>query len=159
MRLRARLARNCLIILFLFVFPSDTMSQNQKPSVPAEWLTHAERTDYRETPRYAETIEYAQRLDRASPLIMFRSFGKSGEGRDLPLLIATEGETFTPEAARRAQKAVILIQACIHAGEPDGKDAGLALLRDIAITKTQPDLLKNLVVLFIPSYNTDDHER
>jgi murein tripeptide amidase MpaA len=136
------------------------MSQHPpEATVPAEWLTHAERTDYRETPRYAETIEYSKRLDQASPLIKFQSFGKSGEGRELPLLIATEGGTFTPEAARHAGKAVILIQACIHAGEPDGKDAGLALLRDIAITKTQPGLLKNLVVLFIPIYNTDGHER
>lgn len=136
-----------------------TMSQNQNSQVPAEWLTRAEKTDYRETPRYAETIEYSKRLDQASPLIEFQTFGKSGQGRDLPLLIATEGGTFTPEAARHAGKAVILIQACIHAGEPDGKDAGLALLRDIAITKTQPGLLKNLVVLFIPIYNTDGHER
>ena len=138
---------------------NKTMSQHQIPSVPAGWLTHAEKTDYRETPRYAETIEYCKRLDQASPLIKLQTFGKSGEGRELPLLIATEDDTFTPEAARRAVKAVILIQACIHAGEPDGKDAGLALLRDIAITKTQPGLLKNLVVLFIPIYNTDGHER
>ncbi len=138
---------------------TKTMSQNHNPPVPAEWLTHAEKTDYRETPRYAQTIEYAKRLDQASSLIKFQTFGKSGEGRDLPLLIATEGDTFTHETARRAGKAVILIQACIHAGEPDGKDAGLALLRDIAITKTRPGLLKNLVVLFIPIYNTDGHER
>jgi hypothetical protein len=135
------------------------MSQNQNPPVPAAWLTHAEQTDYRETPNYADTIAYSKRLDQASSLIKFQTFGLSGQGRELPLLIATEGETFTPEAARRAGKAVILIQACIHAGEPDGKDAGLALLRDIAITKTRPDLLKNLVVLFIPIYNTDGHER
>jgi murein tripeptide amidase MpaA len=135
------------------------MSQNPRPPIPTSWQTHAEQTDYRETPRYADTIAYARRLDQASALIKFQSFGKSGEGRDLPLLIATEGETFTPEAARHANKAIILIQACIHAGEPDGKDAGLALLRDIAITKTQAGLLKNLVVLFIPIYNTDGHER
>jgi hypothetical protein len=138
---------------------TKTMSQHQIPSVPAGWLTYAEKTDYRETPRYAETIEYCKRLDQASPLIKLETFGKSGEGRELPLLIATEDDTFTPQAARHAVKAVILIQACIHAGEPDGKDAGLALLRDIAITKTQPGLLKNLVVLFIPIYNTDGHER
>jgi hypothetical protein len=126
---------------------------------PKEWLTHAEQTDYQETARYAETIEYCRRLDQASPLITFQTFGKSGEGRDLPLLIAAEGETFTPEAARVERKPVILIQACIHAGESDGKDAGLALLRDIAITKTYPDLLKQVVVLFIPIYNTDGHER
>lgn len=135
------------------------MSQKQNPPVPTEWLTHAEQTDYRETPRYAETIEYAQRLAQASPLIEYQTFGTSGQGRDLPLLVATEGETFAPEAARHAGKAVVLIQACIHAGEPDGKDAGLALLRDIAITKTHSGLLKNLVVLFIPIYNTDGHER
>ena len=135
------------------------MPQNQIPPVPPEWLTHAEKTDYRETPGYAETIEYSKRLDHASPLIRYQGFGKSGEGRDLPLLIAAEGETFSPEAARRARKPVILIQGCIHAGESDGKDAGLALLRDIAITKTRPGLLEHVVVLFIPIYNTDGHER
>ena len=112
-------------------------------TIPPEWLTHAEKTDYRETPRYDATIEYAKRLAAASPLIRYETFGRSGEGRDLPLLIAAEGETFTPDAAHSARKPVILIQACIHAGEPDGKDAGLALLRDIAITETHPDLLKN----------------
>jgi murein tripeptide amidase MpaA len=148
-----------VVALLLSIFQTTIMSQNQTTPIPPEWLTHAEKTDYRETPRYAETIEYSKRLDKASPLIKFQSFGKSGEGRDLPLLIAAEGDTFTPEAARRAHKPVILIQACIHAGESDGKDAGLALLRDIAITKTRPELLKHVVVLFIPIYNTDGHER
>ena len=143
----------------LLLFQTKTMSQNQTRTVPTEWLTHAEKTNYRETPRYDATIEYSKRLDEASRLIKFQTFGKSGEGRDLPLLIVAEGETFTPEAARRAHKAVVLIQACIHAGEPDGKDAGLALLRDIAITKTRAGLLKNVVVLFIPIYNADGHER
>jgi hypothetical protein len=156
---RAQLCRAFFSFALLILFQTNTMSQHQTPPVLADWLTHAEQTEYRETPRYSETIEYARRLDQASSLIKYQSFGKSGEGRELPLLIATEGGTFTPEAARHAGKAVILIQACIHAGEPDGKDAGLALLRDIAITKTHPELLKNLVVLFIPIYNTDGHER
>lgn len=156
---RSRSLRVFISFALLILLHTVTMSQHPDATVPAEWLTHAEKTDYRETPRYAETIEYSKRLDQASPLIKFQSFGKSGEGRELPLLVTTEGGTFTPEAARQAGKAVILIQACIHAGEPDGKDAGLALLRDIAITKTQPGLLKNLVVLFIPIYNTDGHER
>ncbi|HKO96239.1 MAG TPA: M14 family metallopeptidase [Pyrinomonadaceae bacterium] len=135
------------------------MTISQTHHTPDEWLTHAEKTDYRETPRYDATIAYAKRLDAASQLIKFETFGKSGEGRELPLLIAAENDAFTPDAARRAHKPVILIQGCIHAGEPDGKDAGLALLRDIAITKTREGLLKNVVVLFIPIYNTDGHER
>jgi len=127
--------------------------------IPPEWQTHAEKTNYRETARYSETIAYAKRLAESSPLIEYQAFGKSGEGRDLPLLIASDGVAFKPSAARKAGKAVILIQACIHAGEPDGKDAGLALLRDLAITKSLPELLTDVVVLFIPIYNTDGHER
>jgi murein tripeptide amidase MpaA len=135
------------------------MAQNIPPTVPPEWQTWAEKTEYRETPSYEETIAYSRKLDAASPLIRLESFGQSGEGRSLPLLIAAEGETFTPDAARRAGKAVLLIQACIHAGEPDGKDAGLALLRDIAITRARTGLLDHVVILFIPIYNTDGHER
>ncbi len=135
------------------------MSQNTQPTVPTEWQTLAEKTGYRETPRYDETVAYSRKLADASPLIRFESFGKSGEGRDLPLLIAASGDTFTPQAARSAGKVVLLIQACIHSGESDGKDAGLALLRDIAITKTRPGLLDHVVILFIPIYNVDGHER
>lgn len=135
------------------------MGQSVSPPSPPEWLTHAEKTDYRETPRYDETLEYCEKLDGASPLIELKKFGRSGEGRPLVLLIAATGGTFTPEAARRAGKAIVLVQACIHPGEPDGKDAGLALLRDIAITKTRPGLLDHVVLLFIPIYNADGHER
>jgi Zinc carboxypeptidase len=121
--------------------------------------THAEQTNYRQTPNYADTIAFAKELANASPAIEYRGFGHSGQGRELPLLIGSETQTFTPEAARAAGKAVVLIQACIHSGEPDGKDAGFALLRDIAITKTAAGILNNVVLLFIPIYNTDGHER
>jgi hypothetical protein len=121
--------------------------------------THAEKTEYRQTPNYADTIAFAKELANASPAIEYRGFGHSGQGRELPLLIASETETFTPDAARNDGKAVVLIQACIHSGEPDGKDAGFALLRDIAITKTAAGILQNVVLLFMPIYNTDGHER
>jgi hypothetical protein len=140
-------------------FYHTTMAQSTSPSVPTEWQTLAEKTNYRETPRYDETIAYSRKLADASPLIRYTSFGESGEGRALPLLIAASGDTFTPQAARSAGKVVLLIQACIHPGESDGKDAGLALLRDIAITKTRTGLLDHVVILFMPIYNTDGHER
>ncbi|HYO62746.1 MAG TPA: M14 family metallopeptidase [Pyrinomonadaceae bacterium] len=137
----------------------NTDAQTQAPPVPPEWQTHAEKTDYRETPTYADTVAYAKRLDAHSALLRYVEFGRSGEGRPLPLLVAGEVGRTTPQAAREAGKVVVLIQACIHAGEPDGKDAGLALLRDIAVTKTLPGLLERVVVLFIPVYSVDGHER
>lgn len=148
--------------LFLFIlllgFPAEFRTQSESVNIPAEWLTHTEQTNYRQTPRYPETIAFSKKLDAASDLIVYKSFGKSGEGRDLPLLIAAGNKNFTAESARKSRKAIILIQACIHAGESDGKDAGFALLRDIAITKTRLDLLENAVILFIPIYNVDGHE-
>ncbi len=133
-------------------------AQSESKNVPKDWQTHAEATDYRESAPYAETIEYSKKLANASPLIEYTTFGKSGEGRDLPLLIASNDGTFSVEAARKKGKAIIFIQAGIHSGEIDGKDAGFALLRDIAITKTRLDLLKDTLILFVPIYNVDGHE-
>ena len=149
------------LFVTLLVLASLSIAKSQSVStlVQGDWLTFSEKTDYRETPRYNETIAFARKLDAASPLIRFTSFGQSGEGRELPLLIAAKGGTFTPSSAHHAGKAIVLIQACIHAGESDGKDAGLALFRDIGITKTREALLDHAVILFIPIYNTDGHER
>ncbi len=73
-------------------------------TVPPEWRTHAEVTDYRETPNYSDTVAFARRLAHASPSIDYESFGFSGEGRELPLVIASETHTFTPEAAHAPEK-------------------------------------------------------
>lgn len=147
-----------LLFLQICMFSQNFPAQSESPNVPAEWKTLSESTDYRKTPRYPETIEFAKKLDAGSDWIVYKSFGKSGEGRDLPLLIASKDKNITPADARKKGKAVILIQACIHAGESDGKDAGFALLRDIGITKTRAELLNDAVILFIPIYNVDGHE-
>ena len=149
----------CLLLFLLLAMTTETDGQSRTVPVPPEWQTHAEQTDYRETPRYEETLAYCRKLAAASPQIRLADFGRSGEGRALPLVIAATGATFTPEATRRAGKVVLLIQANIHAGETDGKDAGLALLRDIVITKTQTRLLEHVTLLFMPIYNVDGHER
>ncbi|MGC2236652.1 MAG: M14 family metallopeptidase [Pyrinomonadaceae bacterium] len=136
----------------------NTNAQSESTNVPAEWQTLAEQTGYQRSWNYADTIAFARKLAKASPLIEYKSFGKSGEGRDLPLLVVSSDKTFTPEKAKKSGKAIVFIQAGIHSGEIDGKDAGFALLRDIAVTKTRADLLKDVVIIFVPIYNVDGHE-
>jgi len=123
------------------------------------WQTFYEKTSGRETPRYAETMAYCRRMADASREITLTSFGKSGQGRDLPLLILDRDGFSRPEDIRASGRTVVLIQACIHAGESEGKDAGLMLLRDLGILHSRPSLLDGVTVLFIPIFNTDGHER
>ncbi len=145
------------LILFL-ISSSGAVAQSISKNVESGWKTYSESTNYRATPRYDETISFAKRLDNASDQIVYKSFGLSSEGRDLPLLIAANDNDFRPDSVNRKDKAVILIQAAIHSGESDGKDAGLALFRDIATTREYRSLLDHAVLLFIPIYNVDGHE-
>ncbi len=127
---------------------------------PGDWKTPSEAGDYRSTPRYDETIGWLRRLAAADPRrIRIETFGKTGEGRDLHVVIASKGGLFDPVAARRAGRVVVLVQNAIHAGEMDGKDASLALLRDMVITGADARLLDRVVLLVIPIYNADGHER
>jgi predicted deacylase len=74
-------------------------------------------------------------------------------------VIVSRDGLFDPVAAKKAGRAVVLIQNGIHAGEIDGKDASLALLRDMVITKSSASLLENATIVIIPVYNADGHER
>jgi murein tripeptide amidase MpaA len=116
------------------------------------WITPAERTGLTATPSYDETIAWLRRLDAASPLIRMESFGRTAQGRELFVVIASKGRRFDPA------KPTLLAQAGIHAGEIDGKDAGLMLLRDIAF-RGKANLLDGANLLFVPVFNADGHER
>ncbi|MFO8235965.1 MAG: M14 family metallopeptidase [Bacteroidales bacterium] len=124
-----------------------------------DWITYYEKSDSTETPRYEETIEYCKKLAEGSEWIEYTTFGASPQNRDLPLLILDKSGNFEPSAVHDGDNVIILVEACIHPGEPDGKDAGLMLLRDLAIKKEKPDILDNLTLLFIPILNVDGHER
>jgi hypothetical protein len=122
--------------------------------------TPAERAEYRTTPDYATTVEYLERLAGESRGRMrVENFGSTGEGRDLKIAIASRGGVFDPDAAHAEGRAVVLVQNCIHAGEPDGKDACLALLRDALLDPAIGALLGRVVLVVIPVYNVDGHER
>ncbi|MCL2659748.1 MAG: M14 family metallopeptidase [Acidobacteriaceae bacterium] len=124
------------------------------------WATPAEKACYATTPDYAETMAYLERVHAAAPgQVRIETFGKTGEGRDLSIVIVSRDGVFDPSAIHAARRPIVLVQNSIHAGEMDGKDACLALLRDMVITKSQAALLDRAVFVFIPIYNADGHER
>jgi hypothetical protein len=149
------------LLLSLFLC-SLAAAQKAKPApaANADWRTPAEISDYRTTPRYDETMAYVRRVAAAAPRqVKVTSFGKTGEGRELIAVIVSRDGVFDPAALHRANRPIVLIQNAIHAGEMDGKDSCLALLREMVITKTQAKLLERAVVVMIPIYNADGHER
>ncbi len=147
-----------IIIQFLFVTIILTVSAFTQ-AIPDKWLTYYEKSGYKQTPRYDETMQYCKELEKASPFVKVTSFGKSPQGRELPLVIVSSDKTFDYKKAGSSKKATILIQNGIHSGEIDGKDACLMLMRDIVITKTKAALLDHVNLLFIPIFNVDGHER
>src|SRR5687768_1849105 len=125
----------------------------------ADWTTDAERSGFRRSPGYAETIAWLERLSRATPDLALASFGTTPEGRDMRYAVAARDGDTTLEFAHRSGKAIALVEAGIHSGEIEGKDAGLALLRDLTVTGRWQELLAHTVLVFIPVFNIDGHER
>jgi hypothetical protein len=123
------------------------------------WITPSERSDLRTTPRYDETVAWLRALVSASPELHMLSLGKSPEGRDIWMVIASRERKFTPEELKRSGKPSVFAQAGIHAGEIDGKDAGMMLLRDMTVRGTKRDLLDHANFLFVPIFSVDGHER
>ncbi|HEX4952517.1 MAG TPA: M14 family metallopeptidase [Thermoanaerobaculia bacterium] len=123
------------------------------------WVTPSEASGFRTTPTYDETVAWLKRLDAASPELALVSLGKSPQGRDLWLAIASLERATTPEALAATGKPMLFAQAGIHSGEIDGKDAGLMLLRDLLVTGTKRALLERANFLFVPILSVDAHER
>lgn len=122
------------------------------------WITPSEKADFVTTPDYAETMAWLKKLSDASPLISMIPIGKSPEGRDIFMIIASSEKTVTAAALKNSTRPLLLAQGGIHAGEIDGKDAGMMLLRDIAMGDKK-HLLDAVNFLFIPILNVDGHER
>jgi len=141
------------IISILLALAARSMSQDNS------LVTYYEKSGFKATPSYDETVAYCKQLDQASPFIQYTTFGTSPQGRLLPLLIIDGEGHFDASSARKSGKLVLLVQAGIHAGEIDGKDAGLMFFRDLAINQLFGTMPKNLTILFIPIFNVDGHER
>ncbi len=124
---------------------------------PPELLTTGEKSEWNETAPYAEAVEIAHRLERASRWVKVLDMGTTPEGRTMIALVVSKDRAFTPEAAAKTGKVVIMIQSGIHSGEIEGKDTVLMLVRDMAVTKRFA-WLDHAIFVAIPVFNVDGHE-
>jgi hypothetical protein len=164
--------RSILVSALILALPATHLAQDLLPPLTPwkgksldlivkkdnPWITPTEVSDFKTTPSYAETMAWLTKLCNSAPQIMrMVPVGKSAQYRDINMVIASS-ETFDKDVLKTSQKPLLLIQAGIHAGEIDGKDAGMMLLRDIAFGNKKA-LLTNCNILFIPILSVDGHER
>lgn len=138
--------------------PWDGKSKSLIVDKSDPWVTPFELSDGLESPNYTETMAWLEKLANESSYLTMTNPGVSEQGRIIHMIIASRDQDFSASELSTSKKPLILIQAGIHAGEIDGKDAGMMLLRDIAFGDKK-ELLNEANILFIPILNTDGHER
>ena len=119
--------------------------------------TRAEATQYRQTSSYADVVGFLDSLRRLGAPISLGTLAVSSEGRTVPYAVASRPLVRGPAEAAATRKPVVYVQANIHAGEVEGKEAAQMLLRDLTLGALAP-LLDSLVLLVVPIYNVDGNE-
>jgi hypothetical protein len=137
--------------------PRAALSEEAREAIE-KLRTRAEVSNFEATSSYDETLDFLRKLQARFPEMYIGFYGTSGEGRAMPFVVVSREKAFTARAAQRVDKPIVLIQNGIHAGEIDGKDASLMILRDLALGR-HPEVLDRLTLLVLPVYNVDGHER
>lgn len=146
--------RSAVLLALLAAFPLSHIAH------AAPLTTISERSGFQATGRYDEVIKLCGDFQKAYPKqVRCTEFGRTPEGRPMLALIVNGKGVFTPAAAQKAGLPVTLIQGGIHAGEIDGKDAGFLALRETLDGKLAKGALEKQVLVFVPVFNVDGHER
>jgi hypothetical protein len=139
------------ILILILVVPCFS-STAKKP------LTVAESSQFTATSRYTDVMEFIRVLQSQSSRIRVETLCVSTEGRPVPLLVIGKPAPSSSLRLRLDSRAVVYIQANIHAGEVEGKEASLMLARDILL-QDNPPFLDKLVILIAPIFNPDGNEK
>ncbi len=144
----------CLSALAMSCTPSV-----KRPITAADYpRTRPELTQYQQTSHYADVRQFLDSLRKLGAPLTFGSIGKTTEGRQIPFVIASRPQVSSPSEAKRLARPIVYVQGNIHAGEVEGKDALLALIRDLT-SSPKPNALDSIVLIAVPIYNVDGNER
>lgn len=135
-----------------------SLSSSVSAPIEQKLETVAESSHFTATSRYGDVMAFINTLKRSSPLLRLETLCVSTEGREVPLLILGSPPPTSPLELRHDKRLVVYIQANIHAGEVEGKEASLMLARDIVLEKAAPYLNK-LIILIAPIFNADGNEK
>ena len=129
-----------------------------RPSI-ADLKTTPEATAFKSTSTYDDVVRFMKAVDDASPVIYSTTYGTTSEGRAMPMAVVGTGLKDGSAASVKATgKLRVHIQGNIHAGEVEGKESALVLLREFAAGQ-HADWLQSTVFLITPIFNADGNEK
>lgn len=140
-------------IIWLALLPAALSVQGQ-----VNFQTVAEKSEFKSTSDYSDVRVFIDQLKKSSHFIREEKIATTTEGRDLPLLIIGNPLPKSPKDLVNDKRIVVYIQANIHAGEVEGKEATLMYIRDLLMDKKQ-EILKNVILLVCPLFNADGNEK
>ena len=120
-------------------------------------FSKAESSRFTETSTYADVVKFLSELKLSGAPIDIQSSGMSFEGKQIPMVIAARPMVSSPAEAAKSGKLIVYIQANIHAGEVEGKEAALHLLRKYC--QKSSDVLNKAILIVQPIYNIDGNEK
>ena len=119
--------------------------------------TVAESSNFESTSTEKDVNDFILKITKHSSIVKVETLAVSAEGRSIPLLVIADPMPKSPQKLARDKRMVVYIQANIHAGEVEGKEASLMLARDV-ISGMRKDVLKNVILLICPNFNPDGNE-
>lgn len=143
---------------FLLLALAGSTSLHAQTSWPADLLLTPEKSNFVKTSTHGEVMQFIKNVEAKSNVVRLTMMGRSAEGKDIPVVILSNPAISTPEEARASGKPVIYIQGNIHAGEVEGKEVVMMMMRDIALGRDKA-LLDHQIILFAPIYNTDSNDK
>ncbi len=132
-------------------FSLSTMSQTNIK-------TTAESSNYTKTSTYADVMNFVDILDKNSEILRTETIAKTIEGRDIKIMIVANPMVASYTEALQDDRITVYIEANIHAGEVEGKEATLMLARYL-VNNPGSEILKNCIVLINPILNADGNEK
>ena len=140
-----------LILLLTLIAPPLATGQHLPRTV-------AESSQYTKTSLHTEVQAFLDQLSSQSARLNRLEIGRSVEKRPLSAMILADPPVKEATDLSNDSRLVVLLLGNIHAGECAGKEAILALLRDLSYE--DPDgLLKHFVILGVPNFNVDGNEQ
>ncbi len=131
---------------------------NAQKAWPEDLIITPERSNFVKTSTYAEVMSFIDAIKTKTTNAKVISMGKSTEGKDIPVVVLANPSVSTADQAKASGKLIVYILGNIHAGEVEGKEVVMMLMRDILLGDKKY-LLDKMIILFAPIYNTDSNDK